>query len=210
MSQTITMTVRLGRVLGDFVSANVGDDGSYENVSEYIRDLIRRDKERAEAKAFKRLEAELAHAFAASEVLGTYNISKLADIALVRNLAMEPALEGLQAEAARSLDSQILNQLHLIAKRPVWEDDGLSPSMWTDSLAGMILAERKGDTPEEVTSLTSWTRGPLAVEMDKLPDEEAAARMQVIILSCREDRFSGIEATRLKIEPAPEHASSAA
>jgi len=61
------MTVRLGRVLGDFVSANVGDDGSYENVSEYIRDLIRRDKERAEAKAFKRLEAELAHAFAASE-----------------------------------------------------------------------------------------------------------------------------------------------
>ncbi len=96
---------------------------------------------------------------------------------LVRNLAMEPALEGLQAEAARSLDSQILNQLHLIAKRPFWEDDGLSPSMWTDSLAGMILAERKGDTPEEVTSLTSWTRGPLAVEMDKLPDEEAAARI---------------------------------
>ena len=96
---------------------------------------------------------------------------------LVRNLAIEPALEGMQADAVRSVDSQILNQLHLIAKRPFWEDDGMAPSMWTDTLAGMILAEHKGDTPEEVTSLTSWTRGGLAVAQDKLSDEEAAARI---------------------------------
>jgi len=61
------MTVRLGEALSDFVSANVGDGGSYGNVSEYIRDLIRRDKERAEDEAFKRLKAELALAFAAPE-----------------------------------------------------------------------------------------------------------------------------------------------
>ena len=96
---------------------------------------------------------------------------------LLRNVALEPALEGMQAEAARSLDSQVVNQLHMVAKRPFWEDDGMSPSMWTDSLAGMILAERKGDTPEEITSLTSWTRGALAIEMDTLSDEEATARI---------------------------------
>ena len=67
MPRTTTMTVRLGGALSDFVSANVGDDGSYENISEYIRDLIRRDKERAEAEAFHRLETELTHAFAAPE-----------------------------------------------------------------------------------------------------------------------------------------------
>ena len=67
MSRTTTMTVRLGGALSDFVAANVGEDGSYENVSEYIRDLIRRDKERAEAEAFNRLKAELAHAFAAAD-----------------------------------------------------------------------------------------------------------------------------------------------
>ncbi|MDX8401414.1 MAG: hypothetical protein R8K47_02150 [Mariprofundaceae bacterium] len=67
MSRTTTMTVRLGEALSDFVSANVGEDGSYENVSEYIRDLIRRDKERAEAEAFNRLKAEVAHAFAARD-----------------------------------------------------------------------------------------------------------------------------------------------
>ncbi len=67
MSRTTTMTVRLSGALSDFVAQNVGESGSYENVSEYIRDLIRRDKERAEKEAFERLKAELAHAFAAPE-----------------------------------------------------------------------------------------------------------------------------------------------
>ncbi len=61
------MTVRLSGALSDFVAANVGGDGSYENVSEYIRDLIRRDKERAEREAFDRLKAELGRAFAAPD-----------------------------------------------------------------------------------------------------------------------------------------------
>jgi antitoxin ParD1/3/4 len=67
MSRTTTMTVRIGGALSDFVSVNVGDGGAYENISEYIRDLIRRDKERVEAEAFNRLKAELSHAFAAPE-----------------------------------------------------------------------------------------------------------------------------------------------
>ena len=61
------MTVRLRGALSDFVATNVGDNGSYENISEYIRDLIRRDKERLEREAFEYLKAELAHAFAAPD-----------------------------------------------------------------------------------------------------------------------------------------------
>lgn len=64
---TTTLTVRLSGALSDFVGSNVGKDGSYENVSEYIRDLIRRDKERTQALAFERLKAELTVAFAAPE-----------------------------------------------------------------------------------------------------------------------------------------------
>lgn len=67
MSRPTTLTVRLSGALSDFVAANVGESGSYENVSEYIRDLIRRDKERAEREAFERLATELRHAFAAPE-----------------------------------------------------------------------------------------------------------------------------------------------
>lgn len=67
MTRTTTMTVRLGGALSDFVAHNVGENGVYENVSEYIRDLIRRDKERVEQEAFDRLKAELKHAFSAPE-----------------------------------------------------------------------------------------------------------------------------------------------
>jgi antitoxin ParD1/3/4 len=67
MPRTTTMTVRLSGRLSDFVAANVGENGDYENVSEYVSDLIRRDKERAERDAFERLKAELVRAFSAPE-----------------------------------------------------------------------------------------------------------------------------------------------
>lgn len=67
MPRTTTMTIRLGSTLSDFVSVNVSETGSYENVSEYIRDLIRRDKERVELEAFERLKAELKRAFTAPD-----------------------------------------------------------------------------------------------------------------------------------------------
>ena len=78
----MTLNVRVGGPLGDFVAANVGDNGAYENVSEYIRDLIRRDKERVEQESFERLKAELVHAFAAPD----YSYRMLdADTVIARN-----------------------------------------------------------------------------------------------------------------------------
>jgi len=85
---TTTMTVRLSGALSDFVAANVGEAGSYENVSEYIRDLIRRDKERSEREAFDRLKAELGRAFAAPEE--TYRPLSAADV-IARNRAQSGA-----------------------------------------------------------------------------------------------------------------------
>lgn len=67
MNKPMTLNVRVSGTLGDFVATNVGDQGAYENVSEYVRDLIRRDKERTEAEQFDRLKAELARAFAAPQ-----------------------------------------------------------------------------------------------------------------------------------------------
>lgn len=55
---------RVGGTLSEFVAANVGEHGAYDNVSEYVRDLIRRDKSEAEGRAFERLKAELQRAFA--------------------------------------------------------------------------------------------------------------------------------------------------
>ena len=36
MTRTTTMTVRLNETLSDFVAANVGEHGAYDNVSEYV------------------------------------------------------------------------------------------------------------------------------------------------------------------------------
>ena len=84
MSRTTTMTVRLSGALSEYVSTNVGETGSYENVSEYIRDLIRRDKERMERQAFERLKAELTRAFAAPD--SSYAPLSVADV-IARNQA---------------------------------------------------------------------------------------------------------------------------
>lgn len=78
------MTVRLNPPLCEFAAANVQQGGAYENVSEYVRDLIRRDMERKEQLAVDRLKAELAHAFAAPE--SSYRPLTAADV-IARNAA---------------------------------------------------------------------------------------------------------------------------
>jgi putative addiction module CopG family antidote len=82
MNKPMTLNVRISGVLSDFVAAHVGDDGAYENVSEYVRDLIRRDKERNEREMFARLKAELTHAFGEPE--GSYAALD-ADSVIARN-----------------------------------------------------------------------------------------------------------------------------
>lgn len=84
MPRKTTMTVRLSNALRDFVSANVGEYGCYVNVSEYVCDLIRRDKERSEREAFERLKAELTQAFAAPD--DSYRALSASDV-IARNKA---------------------------------------------------------------------------------------------------------------------------
>jgi Arc/MetJ-type ribon-helix-helix transcriptional regulator len=82
MPKTMTLNVRVNGALGEFVASKIGDNGAYENVSEYVRDLIRRDKERAETEGFERLKAELTAAFAAPE--STYGVLD-AETVIARN-----------------------------------------------------------------------------------------------------------------------------
>ena len=78
MRHTTTMTVRVSGALSDFVAANVGETGTYESVSEYVRDLIRRDKTRSDREAFLRLKAELGRAYAAPD--DTYHALSASDV----------------------------------------------------------------------------------------------------------------------------------
>lgn len=63
MPDIMNLNVRISGSLRDFVTETISD-GDYENVSEYVRALIRRDKERAEQEAFEALKVRLQDVFA--------------------------------------------------------------------------------------------------------------------------------------------------
>jgi antitoxin ParD1/3/4 len=86
MSGNITLNVRISGPLSEFVAANVGETGTYENVSEYVRDLIRKDKAQSERVIFERLKAELGAAFATPD--DSYGILT-ADELIARNRARQ-------------------------------------------------------------------------------------------------------------------------
>jgi antitoxin ParD1/3/4 len=67
MSRLTTMAVRVNGTLREFIAAKTGEHGAYENISEYVRDLIHRDKARSEREAQDHLKAEPVSAFAAPD-----------------------------------------------------------------------------------------------------------------------------------------------
>lgn len=88
MTKPMHLNVRISGPLSDFVARNVGEEGLYENVSEYVRDLIRRDKERVESEMFETLKAELQRAFAVPEGAG---VTVTAEEVIARNRARRAA-----------------------------------------------------------------------------------------------------------------------
>lgn len=94
---------------------------------------------------------------------------------VLKRIRIDPLLRGTQAQAVQTLESQLINQVHMIATRPFWEDDGMTANMFTNSLCGMLVAEHKGENPAEVTSLTAWVRGPNAAWMDQVDEQNAIA-----------------------------------
>jgi monoamine oxidase len=97
---------------------------------------------------------------------------------VLRGLAVDPPLEGLQGEAVGSLPAQPLTQFYLRPKSRFGEQDGYSPSLFTDSAAGMIAAVRGGSDPSEITTLTAWVMGRDAARLDAL-DDAAAGRVVI-------------------------------
>jgi len=94
---------------------------------------------------------------------------------VLKRIRIEPMLTGAQARAVNTLESQVINQVHMVARRPFWEADGMTPNMFTDSLCGMVVAEHKGERPEDITSLTAWVRGHKAAWMDQVEEHDAVA-----------------------------------
>lgn len=119
-------------------------------------------------------------------------------LTVLRRVRIDPLLAGLQAELVKTLAYQHLTLVHLVARSPFWEKDGLSPNMFTDGIAGMVLAQRRGKSPAEVTSLTAFISGVPAIWLDQLSEPEANARVVSAIERIRPSARGQLEAVAYK------------
>ena len=117
---------------------------------------------------------------------------------VLRQVALDPPLSGLQGEAVRELPSQPVTQLHFGVRSPFWEADGLAPSLYTDGPAGMFAAARPDSASIEVTGFTAWVMGDRARRLDALPAAEAAALVTREIESVRPAARNQLEFIGLK------------
>lgn len=93
----------------------------------------------------------------------------------LRSIAIDPPLAGAQARAVAELPAQPMTQLYFDCKTPFWEADGHAPSLFTDTVAGMVAAARRAEDPREITGLAAWAMGRHARRLDALRAEDAAA-----------------------------------
>jgi monoamine oxidase len=105
--------------------------------------------------------------FEGSHVVAAVPFGALAEVAI------DPPLGGLHAEAVAAIASQAVTQVYIAAKKPFWEEDGWPPSLFTDTIAGMVAGVRSGADPAHVTHLTAWAFGPGARRLDALAPAEA-------------------------------------
>ena len=96
---------------------------------------------------------------------------------VLRDIAFDPPMEGRQREAVASLPSQAMTQLYFAHQSEFWQEDGIAPSLFTDTAAGMFSAIRNGSDPTEITGFSAWVMGRNAARLDSLPPEAAGARV---------------------------------
>ena len=94
-------------------------------------------------------------------------------IPTMRWVKFDPLLPPAKSKAIRTVQVQRITKVIMVPTSPFWEDDGLSPAMWTDGDAGEVRALREGENSNEITSLMAWGRGHLADRLDTLGDASA-------------------------------------
>ncbi len=93
----------------------------------------------------------------------------------LREISILPKLEGLQRTAVQSINYMRVSIVFMVPRTPFWEKDGLSPSMWTNGIAGSIYAQKFADDPAQVTGLMASVRGWNADTLDRMTPREAVA-----------------------------------
>lgn len=100
----------------------------------------------------------------------------------LRFVQFAPSLAALQQRAIETIEYNRTLLAYFTIKRPFWEDDGLPPTVWTDTLAGRLLLT--GD-PSAPPTLLSYVNGFAADYLDRLGTEAALGAVQAAIARVR-------------------------
>ncbi len=117
---------------------------------------------------------------------------------VLRYVKFDPILPPVHSKAISLVPYFGVTQVHLTAKEPFWEQDGWSPDMWTDTVAGHVIGNRHFVDNEDVSSLTAWARGFTAMKLDQIPPEDAKAWVVSEIERLRPSAKGKLEAVHLK------------
>jgi len=101
----------------------------------------------------------------ATKVISTLPFSTLRDI------EVSAPLSSNQQNAIQNLAYTNITQIHFEATKPYWEEDGLSPSMWTDTPLERIMTMGFG---EDNRSLVAWVNGKGTRVVDNMSDKALA------------------------------------
>jgi monoamine oxidase len=93
----------------------------------------------------------------------------------MRRMRFWTGLPVLQAQAIAAVPYQQLTNIFVTVDRPYWQEDGLSPGMWTNSPLGTVYPQYFGASDSEVTGLLVQGRGELAMAWDRMGREAAMA-----------------------------------
>jgi monoamine oxidase len=126
---------------------------------------------------------------------------------VLRSLHLAPGLAGLQDVAVKTLPYMINTLVFMVARRPYWEADGLSPNMFTDGLCGTVSAQRFGQDPKEVTGLVANPRGLAGAWLDRLPPPEAQALVVAEIERLRPAAKGALQAVAMHSWASDRHAA---
>ena len=114
---------------------------------------------------------------------------------VLRNIRFDPILTGAQENAVSTLNYMVNTIIFFKPLRPFWEEDGMSPTMWTDGMLGTVVGQRFGESDDEVTTLFVNPRGKWAAFLDRLPREEAISRVLAEIERIRPKARGALECT---------------
>lgn len=89
---------------------------------------------------------------------------------VLRQVAIRPALRGVQAEAVREMPYGNQSQVWLRVRAPYWEQDGIEASMWTDGPFNLIRQQIEHDGARELVSALAFNDN--ALRLDAMPPAE--------------------------------------